>query len=138
MVQDTKHKPQCGLILENGNGEILLQLRDNNPQISYPDCWGTFGGQIENGESPAQAIIREIKEELGYDLSHMEYFGNFPFHGYDIYMFYKVDPCVCLKDLTIKEGQRGEFFAWKKTKEINFAFNCREIVEAYFRTFKKT
>jgi len=39
-------RPQCGLILENREGKVLLQLRDNRPDILFPNLWGTFGGEI--------------------------------------------------------------------------------------------
>ncbi|GIT53960.1 MAG: hypothetical protein Ct9H300mP16_11200 [Pseudomonadota bacterium] len=42
----------------------LLQLRDCVPTISYPDRWSFFGGEIELGESPWQALQRELEEEL--------------------------------------------------------------------------
>ena len=42
-----KTRPQCGLILEDGQDRILLQLRDNKPDIEFPNKWGTFGGEIE-------------------------------------------------------------------------------------------
>ncbi|MDR2017692.1 MAG: NUDIX domain-containing protein [Syntrophobacterales bacterium] len=48
----SKSRPQCRLFIENKEGKVLLQLRDNTPQIPSPDCWGTFGGQIEEGENP--------------------------------------------------------------------------------------
>jgi len=44
----------------------LLQLRDNIPGIVYPDHWGFFGGHLEAGESPEQALLRELIEEIGY------------------------------------------------------------------------
>ena len=44
--------------------EYLLQLRDRGPGIAYPDCWSFFGGEIEAGESPWQALQRELEEEL--------------------------------------------------------------------------
>ena len=47
-----RNRPQCSLILENAKGEVLMQLRDNKPSIPYPNCLGTFGGQIEEGETP--------------------------------------------------------------------------------------
>ncbi|KQC14306.1 MAG: hypothetical protein APR63_14595 [Desulfuromonas sp. SDB] len=130
-----KIRPQCGLILENEKGEILLQLRDNKMEIPYPNCWGTFGGQVEEGESPEEAIIREIKEEIGYSLEQPEYFGNFPYQGYDIYMFKKVDSDIQIEKLKVQEGQAARFFSEEKLKELEFAFNCRYIVKYYFDNF---
>ncbi|EAP97809.1 Bifunctional acetyltransferase [Janibacter sp. HTCC2649] len=46
------------------DGRILLVHR--NPERRwYPDCWDLAGGHIEPGESPAQAVVRECREELG-------------------------------------------------------------------------
>lgn len=53
------------LVLYNDNKEILLQLRDEYAERN-PNKWGFFGGAIDEGESPGQAVIREAKEELGY------------------------------------------------------------------------
>jgi len=130
-----KTRPQCGLLIENAEGEILLQLRDNTPAIPYPNCWGTFGGQIEDGETPEQAIRREIKEELDYDLEQPELLHIYSFDGYDIYMFRKVDKTIKLDNLIVREGQRAEFFSKEDIKDTRFAFNCRKIVEDYFYKF---
>lgn len=130
-----KDRPQCGLILEDAEGRILLQLRDDIPNIPYPNRWGTFGGGIEVGESPEEAIIREIREELEYVLEGAEYIGKYVFDGYDIHMFRKVDPNIRLEDLNVREGQKGEFLTRERLKEIEYAFNCREIVEDYVRRF---
>ncbi len=132
-----KDKPQCGLILENANREIVLQLRDNSLHIPYPNCIGTFGGQIETGESPEQAIVREIQEELGYRLADFEYLGNFPFEGYDIHMFRKVDLNLKAECLVVREGQKAVFVSEQDIIQgrYNFAFNCKEIVTAYFKKY---
>lgn len=130
-------RPQCGLILENGEGKVLLQLRDNKPDIPYPNRWGTFGGQIEEKETPEEAITREIREELGYELSNPEYFGNFPFDGYNIYMYRIIDHNLTLEDVTVKEGQQGRFFSLEEVRGVDCAANSKEIVIAYFKMFHK-
>jgi 8-oxo-dGTP diphosphatase len=130
-----KTRPQCGLLIENSEGKVLLQLRDDKPDIPYPNCWGTFGGQIEANESPEEAIRREITEEIDYDLSHPEYFGNFPFDGYDIYMYRVVDPHITLDAVRVREGQMGGFFSLDEVRNIPCAFNCRDIVIAYFAMY---
>ncbi len=130
-----KNRPQCGLLIENGRGEVLLQLRDDKPTIAYPNCWGTFGGQIENGELPEAAIMREIEEELGYRPNQLQQYGVFPCDGYDIFMFRCVDTELGLDGLQVREGQRAGFFPCADLSATPFAFNCREIVEDYFKRF---
>jgi 8-oxo-dGTP diphosphatase len=51
------------VILENTHRQIALQLRDDAP---YDEMWGLFGGWLEQTETPEQAIVREIEEELGF------------------------------------------------------------------------
>jgi|TARA_B100001964_G_C13851399_1_gene430352 8-oxo-dGTP pyrophosphatase MutT (NUDIX family) len=53
-------------ILPYSNGKVLLQLRDFNPRIVYPGCWGFFGGTVESGETPLQSAKRELSEEIGH------------------------------------------------------------------------
>jgi len=38
----------------------------------YPDVWDFPGGHIEPGEDPQAALRREVAEELGADLHHVE------------------------------------------------------------------
>lgn len=56
-------------LIINPHGEFLLQLRDDREDIFFPNHWGCFGGAIEDGESRHHALIRELEEELGIDLS---------------------------------------------------------------------
>jgi len=51
-----------GCILVN-NDQILLGRRTDN------NLWGSPGGGVELGETPVAAIIREVKEETGLDIS---------------------------------------------------------------------
>lgn len=35
----------------------------------YPDVWDLAGGHVEAGESPARALVRELREELGVSIA---------------------------------------------------------------------
>ena len=52
------------LLLEDGR--YIMQLRDNIPNIFYPNHWGCFGGAVDSGERPLQAVKRELIEELEF------------------------------------------------------------------------
>ena len=46
------------------DGKILLGLRSAALDY-YPSTWDIFGGHLEPGETPDQALVREFEEELG-------------------------------------------------------------------------
>ena len=58
------------------DGGYLMQLRDARPDIWYPDHWGLFGGAIDPGEEPAQALRRELLEELELEVGEAELFAK--------------------------------------------------------------
>ena len=53
------------VLLKDRHGRILLQFRDDFPHVKSGGRWGYFGGEIEEGETARQAVIREIAEEIG-------------------------------------------------------------------------
>lgn len=63
-----KNRNYAGIIMEDKGGKALFQLRDNKENIPHPNKWSLFGGGIKRGESPEQAILREIYEELSFKL----------------------------------------------------------------------
>ena len=54
------------LAMLHRDGRWLLQLRDDIDSIIYPGHWGLFGGHVEPGESPADAVQRELEEEISW------------------------------------------------------------------------
>ncbi len=51
------------------DGKLLMGKKDPTKGGVYPDCWHIPGGGIDEGETLEQALQREIKEEVGIDVS---------------------------------------------------------------------
>lgn len=66
-IESFKKRIACALILTH-DSKILLQMRGEDKK-DFPGMLGTFGGKIEGSEEPIHALIREIKEELGAQIS---------------------------------------------------------------------
>lgn len=58
----------CKLALFNSEGEILVFLRDDKPDIESPNMWDLPGGGREGDESPEDCVLRELYEEFGLTL----------------------------------------------------------------------
>lgn len=52
-------------IIKNSRGELLLHLRDDLPGVVWAGFWSVLGGGCDPGETPAEAIVRELDEEAG-------------------------------------------------------------------------
>ena len=55
--------------------KILLQGRKSISK--FGEEWGPFGGSVEPGEFHKDAIVREVKEELNYDLKDFRLLNHY-------------------------------------------------------------
>ena len=69
-----------GAIIENDKNEILCALRSKN--MSQGSLWEFPGGKIEPNETIGDAIVREIREELGCIIEFTDVFCDYT-HEYE-------------------------------------------------------
>lgn len=73
--------PVVHLHLFNSNGDLYLQRRPDWKDIQ-PGKWDTAcGGHIDFGETPEEALIREVREELGVEGFTPERLGMYVFES---------------------------------------------------------
>jgi 8-oxo-dGTP diphosphatase len=128
-------KEIAAIILENDKREFLLYLRDNKPDIPFPDHWDLIGGHIEEGETPEEALIREVKEELDIDLKDYTFYKRYDCLTGDAYenikyIYYgKIN--LPIEEITLMEGVRPQYFSRAEIPNVKFANILKSIVMNY-------
>ena len=130
-LRETNGQQGVSAILINPRGEVLLQQRDDNPAIRYPGHWSLFGGTIEHGESPADAVAREVKEEIDFEMRNFGLFREFVQNNKQEFAF-AGELTASLDELTLSEGQGMNFFYPSQLKELKIRPDDKETLEQYF------
>jgi len=117
------------LILYNSSGHILLQHRSNDAS-RLPNFWTFFGGGIEEGESPTEALEREMLEELSYQVQSPSFLLAQKVReeedGHTKYVFveqYQDQP------LQLGEGQAMGWFSPDETHQLKMIEHDRAVVK---------
>ena len=66
-------------LLVTPDGRYLMQLRDDNHEVSFPGFLCLFGGALEPGEEVEAGLRRELREELELEAGDISYFSQFVF-----------------------------------------------------------
>ena len=103
--------------------KYLLQLRDNKPDIYFPNHWGLFGGATENNESPTESIKREIFEEISLEINDITSFLTLTidtsfFDNIRKRIFFRCDINNPDK-IILREGKKYDFFEFDKIRHLN-------------------
>ncbi|MDD5133088.1 MAG: NUDIX domain-containing protein [Candidatus Nanoarchaeia archaeon] len=126
------------IIFYDSENRILMQSRKNISK--HGEEWGFFGGGIELGETPEQALKREIKEELTYDIKEFKFFKKY---GPTIYGDMKITYFVFLSKLPLiskfkqVEGDSMKLFTVKETKELKLVSGDYPILDDLEEFFKR-
>ena len=121
----------AGIIIFNDNQEVLLQLRDNDPSIRFPNHWVLIGGKVEKGETPEEAIRREIMEEMGIQITSFKNFKNYQFDNEEQHIF-MVNMNIELEKIKLNEGAGINYFSEESAEKLKKGFNVSEMLKDFF------
>ncbi|MBO4826846.1 MAG: (deoxy)nucleoside triphosphate pyrophosphohydrolase [Prevotella sp.] len=96
---EKKHYQVVAAVVEQ-DGKYLCMQRCRSKYMYISEHWEFPGGQVEEGESHHETLVREIKEEMDWDIYVGALIGTVE-HEYD-------DFCITLTAYRCKGGD-GEF-----------------------------
>ena len=117
------------IICEN---EIFLFHRDNKPECKYPLCWQIVGGGIEEGESPEEALKREVREETSYKIKHFTFIEKMIGSEGEVVYYYLVKVDKSEKDkfkIGTGEGLEVKFFTIEEALKLDLTPGTRKYIE---------
>lgn len=125
-------------LLFDPHGRLLVYLRDNRPDIPFPNHWDFFGGHVEEGETPDEALVREVKEELGIELRHWNFFRRYECIEGDAYpnvkylYWARIDKTA--EELTLYEGQRLMSMTPEERLRLKFANVLGQLLDDFINS----
>ena len=118
--------------LYDNNGRVLLAQRPEGK--SYGGLWEFPGGKIESNESPEEATVRELREELAAVVTPLRVHPAYEFLN-DKGLIIEFFPVTCdweTHPLTLHEHQRVEFVEVREVPSWDLAppdYNALKYLE---------
>ena len=121
------------IFIKNEEDKFLIQKTSKEKG----SVWATTGGHVKSGQTFNEAIIEEVKEELGIDISKENVklicTEKFDFAFQDTYYLEKN---IDIKDIKIQE-EEVEFVKWLSIDEIKELINKGEFRKGNIGAFEK-
>ena len=126
----------AGALVVDDEGRIFCQMRSPQRKL-FPNTWDIVGGHLEPGESPAEAMRREVAEETGWqvavvlaEMGEMAYTGDDGIERVETDYLVRVDG-----DLTrpqLEEGKHTEY-RWLAEDELDVLDEHRDVNDGLIR-----
>ena len=121
--------------VERDDGKILLLLRRLDK--SEGNKWGVPAGKIKDGESPNEAVIREVLEETAIDLNRQPvplfetYYIKYPDYDFVYHVFHSVVPL----STKAKKSAEHQSLIWatpEKALQLNLVKHLDDSIKYFY------
>ncbi len=119
------------IIFYDEKKRILLQ--DRREISKRGEEWGFFGGGIKKDETPEEALVREIKEELDYQLDNYYFLKEVHYvtPKFNITLYAFIAPLKDkLKKFNQKEGKKMKLYTLDQAKKLKMVPTDYPILDA--------
>jgi len=102
--------------LVDADGRVLLARRPEGKSMA--GLWEFPGGKLQDGETPEQAVVREMQEELGID-TRQSCLAPIGFASHDYADFHLLMPLyVCRTWRGTPSGREGQELKWVRPMRL--------------------
>jgi 8-oxo-dGTP diphosphatase len=116
-----------GAVIKDGRGRLLLIKRGHSPGAGL---WSLPGGRIEPGETDAEALIREMREETGLVIEAGPLIGTVRRPAQDGGLFDIRDYAATVTGGTLRAGDDAADARWVAAGELEALPVTEGLVEA--------
>jgi len=105
----------CALV--DADGRVLIAQRPQGKELA--GLWEFPGGKIEPGETPEEAVVRELHEELGIE-TKVACLAPLTFASHSYENFHLLMPLfVCRRFWGIPMPQEGQVLKWVRPAKLH-------------------
>jgi 8-oxo-dGTP diphosphatase len=119
--------PCVGAVIKDDEGRLLLIKRGHEPSAGL---WSLPGGRIEPGETDAEALVREMREETGLEIEAGHLLGTVQRPGRQGTVIDIRDYTATVIGGTLRPGDDAADARWVSTGELDTLPLTDGLVEA--------
>lgn len=98
------------LFISTETERVLLNLRADHK--SHAECWALWGGMLENDETPKEALLRELSEEMGFMPDIDKIYPFDVYHSNDGHFKYFSFVCITKYEFLPILNEESSGYAW--------------------------
>ncbi|MGM5481649.1 MAG: NUDIX domain-containing protein [Nanobdellota archaeon] len=120
------------IVFYDDYNRLLLQGREGISK--FGEEWTFFGGRLEAGETPKQALTREIKEELEYELKEyrfLMYQKQEMTEEITTIQHIYIGDAPELSEVNLREGSDIRFFTIEEARKLKKFPRDNEIIKEF-------
>ncbi len=127
ILNENEHIAVAVIFIENDNGEFLIQKTSKEKGGEF----SSTGGHVDSGETPLEAIKREVKEELGINIDD-EQIEDYGFLLYDkpLRYLYYLKKNILIDNLIVQK-EEVEYAKYMDVSKIRKLIETNQMLKSH-------